>query len=84
MGLSVVHEMAITQSIVEAVIEKIPDRKVVGVRLVIGADAGVVADSVRFCFDLITEDTNLAGAELTIDEPPGHDLRIKSVSVERS
>jgi hydrogenase nickel incorporation protein HypA/HybF len=76
--------MAITQSIVDAVMAKIPDRKVVGVRLEIGAAAGVVADSVRFCFDLITEDTNLAGAELEIDEPPGQELRIKSVKVEVS
>jgi hydrogenase nickel incorporation protein HypA/HybF len=76
--------MAITQSIVEAVMERIPDRQVVGVRLEIGAAAGVVADSVRFCFDLITEDTNLAGAQLWIDEPPGQDLRIKSVNVKVS
>jgi hydrogenase nickel incorporation protein HypA/HybF len=75
--------MAITQSIVAAVVERIPDRKVVGVRVAIGTDAGVVADSVRFCFDLITEDTNLAGAELEIDQPPGAELRIMSVRVAR-
>jgi len=73
--------MAITQSIVEAVQERIPDRQVVGVNLEIGTDSGVFPDSVRFCFELITEGTNLAGAELRIDQPDGQDLRIKSVNV---
>jgi hydrogenase nickel incorporation protein HypA/HybF len=73
--------MAITQSIVEAVQERIPDRQVVGVNLEIGTESGVFPDSVRFCFELITEGTNLAGAELRIDQPDGQDLRIKSVNV---
>jgi len=30
-----------------------------------------VADSVRFCFDLVTDGTGLHGAALEIDEPPG-------------
>jgi hydrogenase nickel incorporation protein HypA/HybF len=73
--------MAITQSIVEAVQERIPDRQVVGVNLVIGTESGVFPDSVRFCFELITDGTNLAGAELRIDQPAGQELRIKSVNV---
>ena len=40
-------------------------------RLEIGALSGVVADSVRFCFDLVTEGTTLEGASLEITEPPG-------------
>jgi hydrogenase nickel incorporation protein HypA/HybF len=73
--------MAITQSIVEAVAERIPDRQVVGVNLEIGTESGVFADAVRFCFELITEGTNLAGAELRIETPAGQELRIKSVNV---
>ena len=38
-------------------------------RLEIGALSGVVADSLRFCFDLVTEGTNLEGASLEITEP---------------
>jgi hypothetical protein len=48
-----------------------------------GRRSSVVVDSVRFCFDLVTEDTSLAGAELVVDEPPGRDLRIVSVEVIR-
>jgi hydrogenase nickel incorporation protein HypA/HybF len=66
-----VHELAITQSVVEAVMERIPDATVTCVRLDIGALSGVVPDSVRFCFDLVTEGTNLEGARLEITQHAG-------------
>ena len=62
------HELAITQSVVEAVVERIPDATITCVRLDIGALSGVVPDSVRFCFDLVTEGTNLESARLEITE----------------
>jgi hydrogenase nickel incorporation protein HypA/HybF len=64
------HELAITEGVVAAVLERLPQARVTGVRLEIGALSGVVADSVRFCFDLVTEGTSLEGAALDIDEPP--------------
>jgi hydrogenase nickel incorporation protein HypA/HybF len=64
------HELSITEGIVAAVTDKLPDRKITLVRLEIGALSGVVADSVRFCFDLVTEGTSLEGANLEIIEPP--------------
>jgi len=66
-----VHELAITESVVAAVTQRLPGARVTAVRLEIGALSGVVADSVRFCFDLVTEGTPLAGASLEIDEPAG-------------
>jgi len=63
------HELAITEGIVAAVTDKLPEQKITLVRLEIGALSGVVADSVRFCFDLVTEGTNLEGANLEISEP---------------
>jgi hydrogenase nickel incorporation protein HypA/HybF len=65
-----VHELAITESLVEAVTRRLPGRKVSCVSLEIGPLSGVVADSVRFCFDLVTDGTALAGAALEITEPP--------------
>lgn len=65
------HELAITQGVVETITQRLPEATVRTVRLEIGALSGVVTDSVRFCFDLVTEGTNLAGATLEIDEPPG-------------
>jgi hydrogenase nickel incorporation protein HypA/HybF len=64
-----VHELAITESVVQAVTERLPDATVRCVYLEIGPLSGVVADSVRFCFDLVTEGTNLAGAKLKISQP---------------
>ncbi|HEX5188553.1 MAG TPA: hydrogenase maturation nickel metallochaperone HypA [Streptosporangiaceae bacterium] len=63
------HELAITEGVVAAVAERVPGARVTSVRLEIGAMSGVVADSVRFCFDLVTEGTNLEGANLEIIEP---------------
>jgi hydrogenase nickel incorporation protein HypA/HybF len=64
-----VHELAIAEGLVDAVIERLPGQRVTCVRLEIGALSGVVADSVRFCFDLVTEGTNLEGAALEIAQP---------------
>jgi hydrogenase nickel incorporation protein HypA/HybF len=75
------HELAITEGIVAAVTEKLPDKKITQVRLEIGALSGVVADSLRFSFDLVTEGTNLEGASLEIIESPGIELRIVSVQM---
>jgi hydrogenase nickel incorporation protein HypA/HybF len=66
-----VHELAITEGLVDAVTERLPGAKVTCVRLEIGALTGVVADSVMFCFDLVTEGTDLEGAKLEISRLPG-------------
>ncbi|MGH3801881.1 MAG: hydrogenase maturation nickel metallochaperone HypA [Pseudonocardiaceae bacterium] len=63
--------MAITQSVVHAVCERMGDTPVRRICLEIGTLSGVVADSVRFCFDLVTEGTTLAGASLEIVQPSG-------------
>lgn len=65
------HEMAITQSVVNAIVEKLGDATVTGVTLEIGRLSGVVPDSVRFCFDVLCAGTTLDGARLDIDEPAG-------------
>lgn len=65
------HELAITESVVASIRDRVGDRPVTRVRLQIGRLSGVVVDSVRFSFELVTEDTNLAGAVLDIDEPVG-------------
>ncbi len=63
------HELAITEGVVDAVTGRLPDAKITCVCLEIGALSGVVADSVRFCFDLVTEGTNMEGALLEISQP---------------
>jgi hydrogenase nickel incorporation protein HypA/HybF len=64
------HELAIAEGLIDAVTGRLPGRKISSVQLEIGALSGVVADSLRFCFDLATEGTTLEGALLEISEPP--------------
>ena len=64
------HELAIAESVVETVTQRLPGATVTCGHREIGALSGVVPDSIRFCFDLATEGTPLAGAALEITEPP--------------
>jgi hydrogenase nickel incorporation protein HypA/HybF len=65
------HELSITQSVVESIVERLGDTQVTRVTLEIGRLSGVVVDSIRFCFDLVAEGTPVQGAELVVDEPGG-------------
>jgi hydrogenase nickel incorporation protein HypA/HybF len=65
------HELAITESIVESVEDHVRGAKVLRVVLVIGKLSGVVPDSVRACFDVCAEGTVMEGALLDIEETPG-------------
>ena len=62
------HELSITQSVVEAVIERTGQAPVAVVRVRIGRLSGVVPDAMLFCFDLVTAGTTLDGARLEIEE----------------
>ena len=65
------HELAIAESVVDAIVDKVGDSQVASVRLEIGMLAGVVTDSIRFCFEIVAQGTGLEDARLDIDEPPG-------------
>jgi hydrogenase nickel incorporation protein HypA/HybF len=65
------HELAITQSVVEAVTERTGSAPVASVRLRVGQLAGVVPDAMRFCFELVTAGTPLEGATLEFEQPEG-------------
>lgn len=63
------HELAITQSVVQAVTQRTGDARVAVVRLRVGRLSGVLPDAMRFCFDVVTAGTPLEGARLEIEEP---------------
>jgi hydrogenase nickel incorporation protein HypA/HybF len=65
------HEMAITQSVVDSVCEHAAGRRVHSVRVQVGALCGVVPDAMEFCFGLATEGTVADGASLNLDIQPG-------------
>src|SRR4051794_30779448 len=65
------HELAITQGVVDAVTARTGDDPVASVRLRVGRLSGVVPDAMRFCFELVTAGTPLEGAALEIEQPEG-------------
>ncbi len=65
------HELAITRGVVDMVAERTPGRRVVAVRMRVGALTCVVPDALRFCFDVAAAGTPLEGASLEIEEVPG-------------
>ena len=65
------HELAITQSVVDAVCHHAAGRHVHSVQLQVGALCAVVPDSMRLCFDLVTGGTVADGARLDLDVRPG-------------
>ncbi|MEV4235300.1 MULTISPECIES: hydrogenase maturation nickel metallochaperone HypA [unclassified Nocardia] len=60
------HEMAITQYLVDAVCEHAQGRPVHHVTVEVGALCAVVPESMQFCFELATEGTIAQGARLDL------------------
>lgn len=69
------HEMSIAQNLLEIVQEHVEQlhwnhARVKTIRMRIGEMAGVVPESLRFCFEVASEGTVAQGAELAIEEMP--------------
>lgn len=75
------HELGITRNVVAICAEQSGGARVTRVRLEIGKQAGVLAESVRFCFDICAKGTLVEGAILEIFEPPGAELNVKEMEV---
>lgn len=65
------HELAITQSVVDTVLARTGANPVTLVRLKIGRLTGVIPEAVQFCFELTTAGTPLERATLQIEQPSG-------------
>ena len=65
------HELSISQGIVESVTDAVPEGRVSVVTVEIGKLSGVVPDAVRFCFEACARGTRLEGARLDIVDVPG-------------
>ena len=67
------HELALSQSIVEAVLQRARQEgihSVTRVVLALGTGAGVEREALSFCFDAVTRATAAEGAELAIETVP--------------
>jgi len=68
-----VHELGLTQSILEIALENAAKNnasRILKVKVVAGDLTGVIDDSLRFYFDYLARGTAAEGAELAIDHPP--------------
>jgi len=65
------HELAITQSVVDMVVERTAGRRIKTVRLQVGRLSGVMPDAVRFCYELVAAGTPLEESVLEIDHTAG-------------
>jgi hydrogenase nickel incorporation protein HypA/HybF len=75
------HELAITESLVDCVRENVGGARVLRVVVAIGRRSGVAANAVRACFEVCARGTVLEGADLAILEPPGDELTLREVEV---
>jgi hydrogenase nickel incorporation protein HypA/HybF len=68
------HELSITQSVVEICERNADGRRVLSVTLEVGELSGILPDAMEFCFEACTKGTLLEGAKLVIDRVPpmGH------------
>lgn len=64
------HELAICGSIAEIVTRRAADRRVTAIYLRIGRLRQVVPETLVYCWDLISADTELDGAALELEEVP--------------
>jgi hydrogenase nickel incorporation protein HypA/HybF len=67
------HEMAVTQSILDIAIKHAQQAKasqIMRIDLVIGEMSGIVDDSVQFYFDFLSKDTMAEGATLCFERRP--------------
>ena len=63
---SLMHELTITQNIIDIAVSEAQNRKIRRINLVIGELSSVVEDSIRFCFDVISRQTPAEGATLSV------------------
>lgn len=60
------HELALIESVIDAITEQVGDARVAIIRLEIGELAGVATDALRFSFEVCAHGTALADASLEI------------------
>lgn len=67
------HELSIAENILDIVRQYVPEneyRLLRSIRVRVGTQAGVVADSLLFSFEAITHDTPMQAAKLIIESVP--------------
>jgi hydrogenase nickel incorporation protein HypA/HybF len=78
------HEFAITQSILDLVLEeakRIGAEEVEKINLVIGEMSGITEECVQFYFDFLSKETIAKRATLSFKRIPGNEIYVESIEV---
>jgi hydrogenase nickel incorporation protein HypA/HybF len=79
------HELSIALSLVELAADELArlgDVRLHAVHVRVGTLSGVVADALRFSFDVAADGTTVAGATLEIEEvPESRELQLRGLEV---
>jgi hydrogenase nickel incorporation protein HypA/HybF len=78
-----VHELALTQSLVDLVEERTAGRRVVAVHLRVGELSGVLPEAMELAFEVVTADGPLDGATLVVERTAGGELDLSHVELLR-
>jgi hydrogenase nickel incorporation protein HypA/HybF len=78
------HELGITRNIVAIAGEAARGRRVIRITLEVGAQAGVMAEAIAFCFDVVAQGSAVEGAVLDIVPLAGTELSIKTMELEEA
>lgn len=65
------HEMSITQGIIELCLEHANGRRILSLDVEIGELSSMVPEAIEFCFEACSQETLLEGAQLNIIRIPG-------------
>lgn len=64
------HELSICSAIASAVLERAGNRRVVSIQLRVGYLRQIVPDTLEFCWEIVSNQTQLAGSQLEIEHIP--------------
>ena len=67
------HELGVTQSILDTVLQQAKEynvKRISAINLKVGVWTSIVPDCVQFYFEMLSEDTIAEGAELKVEEIP--------------
>jgi hypothetical protein len=76
------HEMAYAEGILAVALDVSAGHPVRRVQVRLGAQHGIVLDSLRFCFELAAEDTPAADARLEVLVLPGEEFLVDGVELD--
>ena len=75
------HELGMARSIAAIVTENARGRPIKAVRVAIGPRACIEREALSFCWDIVTENTDLAGASIGFIDAEGDTFTVREFEI---